>query len=303
MIATDALSCVPEKYAFSAQLMQAEKAISNQKNDLSIGFPELEIYFDNKGIPEGTLTMLIAKSKVGKTFFVCNSIFYLVSRKIRVLFLSLEMTAAGVIARFSRLIMGIGYAELKDICRESTGLSQLRERFNHFEFPQYLVICDPPCATLKGIETAIGHFNPDVVFLDHLHRVRVENNSDIYSQTTAIAYGLSEIVKRTGKIFISLVQVSRGSEGNKADDGSVMPSMSAGKGSGALEEVADAIIGMCRPEIDPSQAISRRYQIEMRIIGNRYGRSSPNLVYYYDPSSGRLTNENLIHERDPYGQR
>lgn len=292
-----------DKYGFIIQFDHAKTVFSSQTRDLSLGFPELEVFFDNYGFPPGTLTFIFAKSKVGKTYLVCNSIYFLVLSGRRVLFISLEMSSMSIIFRLCRLVMGLGVQDLKNYCLKKTGLDEVFQKFVDIRFPENLVIFDPPTAFLNNIEAAIEKFNPDVVFLDHLHRVSIKGTNDLFTQTTAIAYGLSDLAKKTGKIFVSLVQVSRGSEGNKADDGSVMPSLSAGKGSGALEEVADVIVGMCRPEIDPKLALKRQHQVELRIIGNRYGRSSPNLVYFYDPDSGMLIHEDaverqhLLHER------
>lgn len=240
--------------------------------------------------------MLFAKSKVGKTYLACYSVYFLVLCGRRVLFISLEMSSAHIILRMCRLVMRVGLQELKEICRENSGIERVLQKITEVGIPEKLVIFDPPGATLEEIEAAINKYNPDVIFLDHLHRVKVENTKDLFTQTTVVSYGLSALAKKTGKVFISLVQVSRGAEGNKADDGSVMPSLASGKGSGALEEVADVIIGMCRPEIDPKLALKRQHQVELRIIGNRYGRSSPSIVYFYSPASGMLIHEDRIQQ-------
>lgn len=291
------------KFNFLRHFSQAKEILLNQKRDISLGFSELEIFFDNGGFPMGILVYIFAKSKVGKTHLVCYSINYLIQIGKKVLFISLEMTAVSIVIRLARLVMRSDVAELKKICQKNDGIDNIFHRFEQKGYFENLIIYDPPTTSLKDIESAILNFNPDVIFLDHLHRVTVEGAKDLFTQTTAISYGLSDIAKRTGKILVSLVQVSRGAEGHRAEDGSVMPSLAAGKGSGALEEVADVVIGMCRPEIDQSLARKRQHQIELRIIGNRFGRSSPNLVYFYDPESGMLTHEDVVERQRLYLER
>lgn len=268
-------------YDLRTQFDECISKLADEGDGLSLGFPEMEEVLDSRGFQGGQLVTIIAKPKVGKTFFVCNSIRHLMIKGKRVLFISIEMNSSAIIRRLLRLELMCGYDRIKQYAvLEPEKLADIGNRWW-----QKLVLLDMKDIDLAMITNIVKTFNPDVVFVDYLQLVGEKSAVSEMEKVSKVAKGLADIAQTQDKIVVALSQTAK-------DDrpGWEMPSSSSGKWSSDIHIASDILIGMCRPDTNPDCAFGDKKKIIMQILESRYGGSSLAIPYYYDS----LTTE-LIH--------
>ena len=126
-----------------------------------------------------------------------------------------------------------------------------------------------------------------MVYLDHLHLIRTKYNN-IFEHTTHCMKGIHYMKKQFKTRFVVLVQVSRDKE--EKHSGSKPAYIESGKGSGAIEEYADMVLGLGRPDIDPNVEGGRTNIIEAIPRKCRFPSQEmwQAIQWRYDRKTGRL---------------
>ena len=273
------------------QLNETLKYFNRRGEDQSLGFPDIERCYDFNGYPPGTHTILQAKSKVGKTLLLVNSVKYLIDNKKKVLFNSMDMVGWKIVAMLTRLILKMEPRDIRLDC-EHKGTDWIKTAIREAGVYEYLRVFDKRGANVTDIRREIDEWEPDVVFTDYLQAVSSsKDKTDSFRHVTEVAQQMMGMAQQTQKIFFTLSQIGRGAVGEKDDDGAVMPGISASFGSGIIEASVDCLISACRKDIKDSCHSENRGTIEFKVVASRFGRSGVPTVYHYSP----LTTE-LIHQ-------
>lgn len=231
-----------------------------------------------RGLMPGTVTMFLAKARVGKSLFAQNLRRH-ISRTVpsgMSIFFSLEMPIEIVWERDAQHVLGMSGHEVEKRLRfggddETDGIiATVAETTRN----AYTVTAAP--LSLDEIEKYCAMIQADVparalscVLIDYLSLVS-SSGRDLYTATSMVARGLKPLAKRLGVPVVMLAQVRRQQSGGAKSDGTSAPSLEDGRDSGGIEEGADFVIGAYRPRLD-DEALDD--EICLKLLKNRLGKS------------------------------
>jgi hypothetical protein len=238
-----------------------------------LGIPTLDEMM--RGLMPGTVTMLLAKARVGKSMFA-QHVRRHVAHTVRdgaTVFFSLEMPVELVWERDAQHAFALHGRDVESQMRHASDedaeryIAQVsREIPRAYTVPVAGLSLADMRAYCRLIEETFGH-RIACVLIDYLSLVSAPGR-DPYQVTSAIARGLKPFAKELRAPVVMLAQVRRrGAEGDKID-GSTPPSLEDGRDSGAIEEGADYVIGAWRPKIEDQ---NNDNEIGFKLLKNRMG--------------------------------
>jgi len=202
------------------------------------------------GLQEQAFIVVGARPSAGKTALACNFISGLAQQKQRSLFISLEMTRVQVgnrlVAEAARTTYQVASFEQAPNANEHARIANAIKQLK--DWP--LEIYDPPTQTISQVCSKIreaGRQGVKVVVIDYIGLIRPETKEQRGSRYLLITECSAKLkaAARAAKVaVVCLCQLRRESE--KSDK----PKMSDLRESGQLEQDADAIILIHRPERD-----------------------------------------------------
>lgn len=252
---------------------------------LSTGFPSLDKEFWGGGISAGKLIVLMGRAKVGKTYLLTNWIYRLLILGQKVMFFSLEMSAGDILARLLQILAN---DKMDNILVNLKYNPEIYEKLLiDYNIDSKLKILDKRGTDLKEIINVIEKEkkNYDFFMLDHILRIKTYADKDRHTLDT-ILKTFSDTVTRSNIRMIVASQVVRGH-----GDGSTMPPVDSGKGSGSIEEDCDALIGMCRPEIASDCPTELKHKVQIMVEANRFGKMYKLITLPYDEESSIISDE------------
>lgn len=221
------------------------------------------------GLHRSQMTIVSARPGVGKTALACQMAYRLAEQKVKVAFISLEMTKESIIERmFCNRFEVNGFDLLiGKITPQISG--KLVEFVNKVAYlPLYII--DDYCFTENELFTLFEHleFKPDVLILDHIQHIRaIERKSNWECLTEYLRY-LKELAMRNKIAVVTLSQINR--------QGEERPTLANLKGTGAIEEMADHVLMLHQlKELKPSGT-----NFEINIAKNRFGPVGTFNVFY-----------------------
>lgn len=220
---------------------------------IQTGFAELDAWF-YPGLEAGDLVVPIAKTGVGKTNFLCNLAYY--TRLRPTLMVSLEMMASQVYERLRR-VYHFWYPLASD--------TDIDEAFS------LLRIVDENRLREGDIAALCHEFNdelgcrPQQVYLDYLgYYAKGCRGVGSYEKTTNAVMELKAEAKSAEVGIVAPHQVNR-----QAEDGKPLDASDA-RDSGAVEETADLMLGLYRPQ-DAIADGAPSSVVRMGVLKNRKG--------------------------------
>ena len=220
------------------------------------------------GLQSQQFIIMAARPSQGKTALACNMIAGLCKTAHKSLFISLEMTRVQL---GNRLVAGEAsttYAKASFEEQPTTGehhrITNAMKEMNAWPMDIY----DPPTATLAGVCAKIreaGRKGYDTVFIDYIGLIRPdtkEQRESRYMLITEASTQLKAAARASGVCVVCLCQLRRESE--RSDK----PKLSDLRESGQLEQDADAVILIHRPDRD---ADTLNEGAEILIAKNRNG--------------------------------
>jgi replicative DNA helicase len=248
------------------------------------------------GFMKTDLVIVAGRPGQGKTAFAINLLVNLaVKRKVPSAFLSLEMTWEQLLERMESVYTGIEHSKLSQnnlTPQEHDKIIMAHEEIGNS--PIYL--SDMPRVDINTIRAKISLFKAKydvhVVFLDYLQLVAGTGRKEAYERVSEVSMGLKAIAKEFNVCFVALAQLSR--EVEKRSD--KMPQMSDLKESGQIEQDADRIIFLMRPEyyeietiMTKAGEISTKGKILIKVAKNRHGSIGELNVMNWQPEFMRVT--------------
>lgn len=242
----------------------------NRELPIDTGFPSLRTYF--AGFKKNQIVILSARPSIGKTLTALNFTLNLINNGKKVLYFDLEEQK---VQNFERLISNVANYPLRDDLdnpklsedKKSLVLQILelgRKKLND----KNLHYVSKPNLTLDDMETIarnLGHI--DLIVIDHLTKVKSKVKGPIYERVTDIASNLRQLsYNLEGVPLLVLAQAGRDSAGKK-------PSLSDLKGSGEIEENADAVLMLYVEEEYDEEGRPDEQEIQVIVRKNRHGRT------------------------------
>ncbi|WGH24909.1 MAG: replicative DNA helicase [Candidatus Shikimatogenerans bostrichidophilus] len=220
----------------------------NKKVFLPTGFTKLDNII--LGLHKSDLIVIASRPGMGKTSFALSLLINYLKKNIPVGLFSLEMSYYQIMSRFLIFETGIPYERLNnlDLTKEEIKLFKLKiNEFNKYKFfiddSSYLTITD----FKNRCRQLIYKYKVKLIILDYLQLIYVDNNKfrTREQEISTISRNIKYIAKEFQIPIIAISQLSRAVE---IRGGYKRPFLSDLRESGAIEQDADIVLLLYRPE-------------------------------------------------------
>lgn len=225
-----------------------------------------------------TLTVLAARPSMGKSTLAWQIARNCAANGLKVVYFSLEMSTASLWAKASCGAVGISWTDMKagrcsdtDIRRVSDKAEELAQIYG-----ENLLVDDSTNSTTTILDTLYKH-RPDVFIVDHLRLVTDKEESEV-QRLGIITQRLKDYAKDLNCAGVCLAQLNRQVEGRAEH----RPTLSDLRDSGQIEENADLVLMMYRPDYYQPTSEPTEYSLtELLVAKYRDGaaRSQINLAF------------------------
>lgn len=197
------------------------------------------------------LTVIAGRSGMGKTSFALNLTVAALKQKKAVCFFSLEMSKEQLLQRLVCMRAGVEPELVRNgevTPQQMTSLIEAKE-YSQREYEKTLTIFDRPAVTVSEIKADCRLMKRkkqcDMIIIDHLNLVRPENpRATAVEGLTQITGALKALTKELKIPVILLCQLNRAVESQEDK----RPSLKDLRGSGSIEQDAEQVIFLYRPE-------------------------------------------------------
>lgn len=261
-----------------------------QKGGLKIGLQSFDTLIG--GIFQNELTILAARPSVGKTALALQAAVAMARNGEPVFFASLEMSYVELMARALFATADVDSAKLRTGRLSQEDMGALAEAVATFdEMP--LFIDDRSDVSASGVRRAARRIKREhglsAVFVDYLTLLKpdaTEDRKDRRLQVGGDVKRLRGLARELGCAVVCLAQLNR-----KAAEKGDPPKLSHLKESGDIEQDADAVLFIHRPEVDQPKEHDLRGKAWLIVAKNRHGPIT-DFGLIYEPSATRFR-ENL----------
>lgn len=214
---------------------------------VTTGYPCLDNF--TNGFQPTDLTIIGAASSMGKTSFALNVAYNAVRAKHPVAVFSYEMSAPQLLQRIISMESGVSLRELNQGAIDKEQLQLVNKAIGVIEQTP-LKIDDCKRTSLNYLTSKIRKYaindNVQVVFIDYLQLVSVQGkkNGTREQEVSMVARTLKNLAKELDISVVALSQLNRG----VSFRGNPKPTMSDLRESGEIEQAADIVCLLFRPE-------------------------------------------------------
>lgn len=238
------------------------------------------------GLPKGKLTVIAARTSVGKSAFALQLAYDLALKGKRVLFLSLEMTVEDMLERLFCYEYRINNRHL---VRGQFGAYEGKfDRFAQDVDRLNLAITDCIGFHWSEVEQILNDLTvkPDAIFIDHINAIKTDGQN----AKRAIDDYLINILRLTKHNAISMNICCQINRDNQKDDDKT-PQLHELKGTGNLEEMADRVVMLHWPKRYERQGESIPKNKYIVIVGKNRGGPTGYINVHFEPEYGAFSNE------------
>lgn len=254
-----------------------------KRHTMKVGFPSLDGILG--GFAQGGLYIVAARPGVGKSALGI-AMADMLAKENRVLYVSLEMTAeelnARRIAAFSDAPCSFGKLLFGKTSQEEdlsvfNACAELNKRQLYISAASYMTVAE------LGIQARNVH--ADVVVVDYLGLLTgTDRRAKEYDRITEVSGDLKKLAKKLNCVVLALCQLNRESANSSGEE--KLPKLSQLRSSGAIEQDADGVLLLHRPEYGQPEV--KRNPIEPQqffvdIAKNRHGRTGTAELAWYAP--------------------
>ena len=270
----------PQKDCLADFLAYRAEVNGGTRQAIASGFPGLDSILG--GFAQGGLYILAARPGVGKSALGL-ALADMMAKERTVLYASLEMTAEELNARRVAAVSDVrcSYNSLLfGKTTESEDMDILKACGKLYERKLYLSALSS--LTVPELELQARSTHAQVVMVDYLGLLsgRDPKQSE-YDRITQISGDLKRMSKRLNCVTIALCQLNRESTAPAAES---RPKLSQLRSSGALEQDADGVLLLHRPEygqLNTSRSKAQPFLID--VAKNRHGRTGTVELSWYAP--------------------
>ncbi len=222
-----------------------------------------------RGFKGGRLYVLAARPSVGKTSFATHLCLEAMKSGKKPLFFSNEMDGSDLMHK-----MICNMSNIPANAMDSGNLSDLQlDKLNTSvkELSKMGIIIDEKSGwSIDSLISAVyRHQNRkrcDIVFVDYIQQVKVHKSQTKTEQVNFVSDALKKLSRDLNVPVVALAQINR--EAEKTNGKDVAPSLIHIKDSGSIEQDADVVMILHRPE---GGSEDNHTKIELKIAKNRYG--------------------------------
>lgn len=259
---------------------------SDEAHGIATSFDTLDLMLGG-GFQRGDLIMAAALTSGGKTAFCCQVALNVARREQQVLYVSLEMKAKGLMARFAAIQSGIPSEKIRQPKRLLTLTEQQRVHDAVGQVTELpLKIDQEPNVTISDIRTRALAFQAEtgnlaLVIVDYIQListpgVKEENRA---REVGKFSRSLKILAGELNCPVVALSQFSR-----EASKRGGVPQLSDLKESSSLEQDADVVLILHRPDLHNKEA--PKGKCEVHVAKQRQGPLG-SVVLDYAPDTGR----------------
>lgn len=238
---------------------------------IGTGFPELDRLLGS-GLMAGSLTSLGARPSTGKTTLAVNIATF--DPALRVLFISIEMTAGMIYDRIVSDKADVGYSQCTQHRVDFETVRRVVERY-----PRLTV--EDSVSDIEEIVSLLHAVKPDLAIVDYIQIVTSKRRfADNRQRIDYISQSLKRAAKQLHTCIISLSQITRG--------GKDRPTMSDLKESGGLEQDSDYIMLLYREYVNDKSAQVKPEATTLTLDKNKFGKTGE-IEMNFDGTHQRFT--------------
>jgi len=259
---------------------------TSQETAVKTGFTVLD---DAIGaLHPGTVMTVLARPGIGKSNFGLNLISNWLAQdaEFGTAFFSLEMPESLVTSRICRMVENTSEAQLKQTLDEGKSPSEFLKAAGH-----RLIVSDRGGLTIAALEeefrraeTTLG-LPIKAAVVDYLQLMRSPHRASPYERISMLTAELKEFAKRRDVFLVLLSQVGRGDAGG---EGFKCPTAEAARDSGTIEENADYMLGLWRPDTAKNPPPGTEGKVNYRVLKGRNGGMGEQAALHFDTASLRL---------------
>ncbi len=227
----------------------AELKDENAGRKIKLGFPKLDAMLG--GLKPGSLNILAARPAMGKSALAINMAVNVAANGKTVAIFSLEMSKDEINTRLLSSAMNKPVSEiLSSKSISEADMKQIDQALAKMaEYPIYLddSSSTEPSTIKASLQQLISSGNPPrLIIVDYLQLMNLKSMSgrSRYEEVTQVSNQLKRLAKELNVPIIALAQVSR----DTAKRGDHTPQLSDLKDSGAIEQDADTVMFVDRPD-------------------------------------------------------
>jgi replicative DNA helicase len=224
-----------------------EKIRAGGYTGVKTGFIDIDRH--TKGLQNGDLIIIAGETSQGKTSLALNIAenAYLIDKK-RAAIITMEMTEVQLAMR---LICSMAETSKNDVVKGWATPDEIERFEKHKDIlsESGIFIADPASRTIDNIisliRSAFMRFDLDFVIIDYLQLISFSGGRNREEEVGKISRALKDIARELNKPVVVLSQLSRPKQGT-----SKRPTLSRLRDSGQIEESADIVLFVYRPEVD-----------------------------------------------------
>ena len=287
-MATLTVACPYDMCIHAERMVQEYQSyLSNLKNNRFVtGISEIDKRI--RGVAGGEVLTILARAGSFKTALLQNLINrYVDHSSWGAVMFSLEMPVAPFTERWFQILDGVTGKEVE---KQFSDHSQIESQ-RTLQSTNLNTICS--ACLLFHAKVGLATIPEYIRLIEQEHRVKIglvgidylglmdAPGDTEYQQVSSIARGIKEVAKRSNIPVVLLSQVSR-----KGGDGEIEISLDMGRGSGAIEEGADFVLGMWQQESPVcDEDGNKRYDLICRILKNRKGHKGSRWILELEPAN------------------
>lgn len=271
----EVLGVVRENGEFIQANNEYHEWIKREETGIRLGIPTFDKRID--GFSKDELVIVVGRPTTGKTFVILHVVEHLMQKTPYTIgIFSLEMAKPVLTERMRQLYYNMSRFELKDKLLRGEIVDD-----GFLDLYQNLKIYSKNYSVSDMMKITEDE-DLQIVFIDFLNLIKPESGLSRYEKTTNIIIDLKNMAKELGVLVVVTAQLSR-----LALDGSIPVTMDMIRDSGSIEESADFIIGLCRPEIKESAGEEWADIIRADLLKNKRG-SGASIRLHKDRNTGKI---------------
>lgn len=236
-----------------------------------------EIDYQIRGVAGGEVLTIIARAGSFKTAILQNMLLnYVQNSAWGAVFFSIEMPVASVTERYFSILDGCPGKEVELLFRDAGSSSVRKAAESQFKQDLKRLFVVPAKVSLSMIAAYVSliekayNLKIGVIGIDYLGLIDSPGINE-YDVVSRVARGAKDVAKLLNLPVVILSQVSR-----RGGEGETEVSLDMGRGSGAIEEGADFVLGLWQQAdkseiIDEAESEHYNYDLICRILKNRKG--------------------------------
>lgn len=261
------------------ELVEESICIINEETGLkdvvTTGFEEFDTSFG--GFRLGELVVVGGRPAMGKTQFLVNLALH-ISQTNPVLYVTLDLSELSLTSRFMSTVSGIATSDILQKNLDKEQKNRLSTIAHEFTKRQLFIhdCCNCSVAVFKAhCQKLVQEYGVQVIIVDYLQLMTSHQHRHRELEVSYISRELKNMAKAFHICIIASSQLSRALETRYGMEGK-RPQLSDLRESGAIEQDADKVLFIHRPEYygitEDAQGHKLTHQVEIIVAKNRNGR-------------------------------